>query len=65
MDDLKETALCALIWAVFGACAMAGAKVADWLIPSPPQQPVRIEVKDPSGVVVPRTGIQKGPYIIG
>lgn len=63
MDDLKETLLCALLWALFGACAMAGAKAADWLIPSPPSKTIRIEVKDAAGVVAP--GIKKGPYIIG
>jgi hypothetical protein len=47
MKALKYFLLQAVVWALVGACAMAGMKAVDWLIPNPPREPLRIEIKKP------------------
>lgn len=42
MDQIEEITRRAVLCALFGACAMLGAKAADWLIPDPPRPILRI-----------------------
>ncbi|HEY0843782.1 MAG TPA: hypothetical protein VGE12_00335 [Noviherbaspirillum sp.] len=61
MDDIKETIICAAVWALFGFSAMGGVKAADWLIPSPPSTTIKVDVHQGDNA----NTTAKRPYLIG
>ena len=65
MDSIRETAICAAIWTLFGACAMGGAKAADWMMPDPPRKPIQLQLKEPAKAIELPVTKQKRPYVIG